>query len=587
MLRNIPIGVRILLVIIILLLTIAALIGVIYFTSNGVQEAAIRQTETVMMAGQQEKVRLGTQTMAVALGAALRGVKDRQEQHDIIKSFIQDYRFEDDKSGYYFTYIGTIIFMHPTLPQREGEDLGNTADSNGVYYVRELYENAQKGGGFVYFAFPKPPSMDIAPKMAYVEYIPGTDIWISTGIYIDNIDTTKAAIRSKESATLTKNLIIIIGIIAFGIIFILIPLCVFILRSITLPLKETVKAAEDLAAGKLDLSLTVNGRDEMTVLEKSFISMARSLRGNFSAIHSKEAEARSQAESARKTAEKIREVAVEIERATHEVEETVSGISRSADKVKTGGETQTAHIKEIHSSIEKLSSGVFQITDSAAKAASQSQDSRNKVEAGVNMAEQSGEAMEELRGLTGSLTENINKLGDQSEQIGTIMNVITDIADQINLLAMNASIEAAHAGEAGKGFAVVAGEVRKLADKTRAAALDVANSIGDMQKLTRLNITGMENAVSSISLVADLSQKTAASLNETKSMVNDVVIQVQSIASAAEQQSGSSKDVTSLVNNVSGIASINSQLISQVDISLKSLSRKSTELKQMVSELRA
>ena len=587
MLRNISIRTRILSVIIILLLVISALIWVIYFTASDVQETAIEETESVMMAGQQEKIRLGTQTMAIALGKALAGIDDRQEQHDIIKSYIQEYRFEDDKSGYYFTYIKTTIFMHPTLPQREGEDLGTTADSNGVYYVKELYENAQKGGGFVYFAFPKPPSMDIAPKMAYVEYIPGTDIWISTGIYIDNIDHTKAAIRSRESAALRKNLIIIIGIIGGGIVLLLIPLCVFIMRSITRPLKTTVKAAEDLAGGKLDISLKVSGHDEITVLEKSFISMAQSLRDNFSEMQAKEIEARSQAESARKIADKIRQVAVQIDKAAHEVEETVSSVSHSADKVKSGGETQTVHIGEIYSAMEKLSSGIFHITGSAGNAASMSQDSHSKVEAGVEMAVQSGEAMEELRGLTGSLTENINKLGVQSEQIGSVMNVITDIADQINLLAMNASIEAAHAGEAGKGFAVVAGEVRKLADKTRAAALDVANSIGDMQKLTKLNISGMGNAVNSVSLVAALSQKTAVSLKETKTRVNDVMLQVQSIASAAEQQSASSKAVSSLVNNVSGIASINSQLISQVDVSLKSLFLKATELKDMVSELRA
>jgi methyl-accepting chemotaxis protein len=166
------------------------------------------------------------------------------------------------------------------------------------------------------------------------------------------------------------------------------------------------------------------------------------------------------------------------------------------------------------------------------------------------------------------------------------MNVITDIADQINLLAMNASIEAAHAGEAGRGFAVVAGEVRKLSEKTRAAAREVESSITEMQKLTKVNISGMDEAVSSISHVTALSGKTALSLTETQTIVKDVMIKVQSIAQAVEQQSASSKAITSLVTGVSGIAGENNQLVTLVDAELKSLLGKSTELMNLVSELK-
>jgi methyl-accepting chemotaxis protein len=108
-----------------------------------------------------------------------------------------------------------------------------------------------------------------------------------------------------------------------------------------------------------------------------------------------------------------------------------------------------------------------------------------------------------------------------------------------------------------------------------------------MQKLTGINISGMGEAVNSISRVTDLSQKTASSLRETQTIVRDVMLKVQSIAAAVEQQSESSKAVTSLVNDVSGIASNNNDLIGKVDDSLKTLLRKSMELKSLVSELRA
>jgi methyl-accepting chemotaxis protein len=552
------------------------------------ENEGIVSAEEVMLDGQKEKLKLGTESMAVALGKALAGVSDRGQQHDIISSYIKDYRFEADQSGYYYTYIGTVIFMHPTLPEREGQDLGNTADSDGVYYVRQLYENAQKGGGFVFFTFPKPGhngNMEDAPKLAYVQYIPGTDIWISTGIYIDNIDIYKADMKQRMSDSLLRLMLAILGVVMV-LFAIFIPLCFITLKSILVPLRDTVRVAEELASGNLDVKLHVEGKDEIANLQMSFGRMAVNLKKSFTDVREKGVEANDRAEEAKNVTGKILTVSAQVERTAHEMENAVGNISRNADQVKRGSDTQNDRISAILASMESLSAGVKQITGSAASAANDSEQSNRKVGEGMNMAAQSGKAMKRLHDLTGGLTENINRLGVQSDTIGTIIDVITDIAAQINLLAMNASIEAAHAGEAGKGFAVVAGEVRGLAEKTRAAAHQVDESIKEMQDLTKLNITGMGQAVSSITEVTALSEQTTAALAEAQTIVRAVMLQVQAIAQSVQEQSTSSAKVSSLVDEVSGIARDNGKLVSQVDGEIRGLFQKSAELLELVSGMR-
>ena len=559
--------------------------GVIYVTASRIKDSAIADVSEVMFVEQKEKIQLGTQTMAVALSKALAGISDRQGQHAIISAYIKNYRFEEDQSGYYYTYISTKIFMHPTLPQREGEDLGQTADANGVYYVRELYAKAQAGGGFVSFVFPKPPSMVNTPKLAYVEYIPGTDIWISTGIYIDNIEAYKAVMEERMASSLLKQIGIISGLIVL-LLLIVTPFSLLTLHSIFKPLKETVHAAEQLAAGDLAISLKASGNDEITVLQNSFLKMSENLRSGFTAVQAKEAEALFQAEESRKVTHKMLQVTEEVEQAAQDMETTVSRISQSATRVKTGSAIQSERIQAILTSIEQFSTEILQVVQTAETAADQSQQSHKKVEIGMDMALAAGSAMEKLHLITETLTENINHLGKQSATIGGIMRIITDIADQINILAMNASIEAAHAGEAGRGFTVVAEEVRKLADKTRGAAEDVNSSIMDMQKLVGLNISSMDNVTTYVAQVTQLAEKSVGSLRDAQTIVKDSMIQVQSIAALVDQQSVSSKAVVSLVNDVNGITQNNDQLVTQVDAELQALFHKSQELLNLVSEVR-
>jgi methyl-accepting chemotaxis protein len=539
MLRNISIGTRIIIIIGVLTLSIAALVVVIYLTAHSVKNSGIDDTGQVMLEAQKEKIKLGTQTMAVALGNALAEVTDRQEQHDIISAYINDYRFEADESGYYFTYIGTVIFMHPTLPQREGEDLGRTADADGVYYVRELYENAQKGGGFVSFVFPKPPSMENAPKLAYVEYIPGTDIWISTGIYIDNIDTHKAEVERAMSASVRTLMIIVIGCVLGLAVVVLVPLCVFTLRSITKPLQETVQAAGHLASGDLSVKLSITGHDEITVLQNSFLDMSANLRGLVENIIRSFDAMKSNGEELNRVIGNTSQAATEINASVRNLRD-IDGLVRE----------ETGQVKKESANIDGELTALGAVIGEQRDQLGISSSAIEEMTANITSIEKRiiilGESLARLmessraeHGHIAKSTETVKQVETDSNTLVEMNKVIASVAAQTNLLAMNAAIEAAHAGDAGRGFAVVADEIRKLSETTTEQA-----------KNSNQTLTAIRGRIKDIAKIAGLIE---ASFGETNSMVQMIDTLVLEIKNSMEEQSKGSGMILESLEQINGI----------------------------------
>ena len=180
----------------------------------------------------------------------------------------------------------------------------------------------------------------------------------------------------------------------------------------------------------------------------------------------------------------------------------------------------------------------------------------------------------------------MNALGKQAEGIGQIMNVIADIADQTNLLALNAAIEAARAGDAGRGFAVVADEVRKLAEKTMAATQEVGQAIRDIQEGTRKNIANVDKAAVTIESATDLSVRSGEALSQIFNLVEQVNDQVQSIATASEQQSAASEEINKSVEQVSAISAETAQAMEQASSAVSELAQQSKVLQNLIHEMK-
>ena len=184
------------------------------------------------------------------------------------------------------------------------------------------------------------------------------------------------------------------------------------------------------------------------------------------------------------------------------------------------------------------------------------------------------------------VTQNMTELGQKAESIGTIMNVISDIADQTNLLALNAAIEAARAGEAGRGFAVVADEVRKLAEKTMTATKEVGEAIGGIQHGVSNNVRSVEQAVQVIDEATDLAKQSGAALGQIVSMSEVAADQVRSIATASEEQSSASEQINSAVEEISTISNQTSAAMNQSAQAVSELSLQAQELKTLIQDMK-
>jgi methyl-accepting chemotaxis protein len=259
----------------------------------------------------------------------------------------------------------------------------------------------------------------------------------------------------------------------------------------------------------------------------------------------------------------INAVAESLEKALREVTEAVSAtasasseISSSTEQMAAGAQEQTSQTGEVASAVEEMTKTILENSRNAGNTAETAKAARETAELGGKVVSETVSGMKRIAEVVNRSAATVQELGKSSEQIGEIIGVIDDIADQTNLLALNAAIEAARAGEQGRGFAVVADEVRKLAERTTKATKEIAEKIKKIQGETAGAVSSMEEGTGEVAKGIALADRAGQSLQEIVGVSQKVTDMVTQIAAASEEQSTASEQIS---RNVEGISKVTSE----------------------------
>ncbi|QJT08072.1 PAS domain-containing protein [Oceanidesulfovibrio marinus] len=285
------------------------------------------------------------------------------------------------------------------------------------------------------------------------------------------------------------------------------------------------------------------------------------------------------------TQKRILEVVEQANGLSERLASSADELAAQVEQITKGTSMQRDRVSETASAMEEMNATVMEVAQNASEASKNSSVTRDKALEGADVVRQSVEAIAQVEAAAAELLANMNTLSERSESIGNVMNVISDIADQTNLLALNAAIEAARAGEAGRGFAVVADEVRKLAEKTMNATGEVGASIEAIQEATNKNVDNMHRASDAVQKATDLSGQSGTALQEIVHFMETNAAQVESIATAAEQQSATSEQISRSVEEINIITNDTADSMEQSSNAVQELAGMSNDLSELMRRL--
>lgn len=330
------------------------------------------------------------------------------------------------------------------------------------------------------------------------------------------------------------------------------------IKKVMNPLVNMVDTANKLADGDLSFSISVDRHDEIGQLLGAMSNMV----------------------------ERWRHVVNEVKSASDNIASAGLQLTASAEQMSHGSSEQAGRASQVAAATEEMSQTVVDIARNTSSIAASSAETLKLARDGESIVHRSVTEVKEIAQTVDESASFVRSLGERSKHIGEIVNVINDIADQTNLLALNAAIEAARAGEQGRGFAVVADEVRKLAERTAQATSEISNMIKANTNEVFRAVDSMENASSKVNAGVELSSQAGGALEVIVNKVDELQIMVQQIASATEEMSATAEEVSKDIEHIALVSKESSSSSEQTTQAALELSSLSKNLQKTVGEFR-
>lgn len=476
------------------------------------------------------------------------GVLTKAQAQEQALAVIKKIRYDRD-DYFWVNDLQPVMLMHPMNPALDGQDLSGYKDPDNRQIFNEFVRIATNdGAGFYNYRWPMPGARDPVGKISYVQQFKPWGWVLGTGVYIDDI---QAEFRTQT----IKSTIIRVVIIA-----IMVLLIVGIIRSITTPLRQVADALKNIASGDGDLTQTLSyrGNDEVGELSSSFNTFT----------------------------EKLRSVIVELQDTAKTLQQSSSELDKAAHDSLDSSERQLQETEVIATSMNEVTYSVQEVAKNAEQAASEVSSASQQAMAGQQSIYNSLQQTDQLSATIGEAVQVMEALAAESTQIGGVLEVINSIAEQTNLLALNAAIEAARAGEQGRGFAVVADEVRLLAQRTQQSTGEVQHMIDSLQKNSQAAVRVIQESSEASAKTVEQANIASASLEQITHALAALSDLNASIASSTLQQSHVSEEINQNINRVAGLATSSTAAAQQASTSSEHLEQLARSLGNLLAQFK-
>ena len=441
------------------------------------------------------------------------------------------------------------MIMHPMSPALDGKDLSGYKDPDGKQIFNEFVRIAkQQGSGFFSYRWPMPGASAPVDKISYVQIFKPWNWGVGSGVYLDDIHAEFRSVAIKAS------------LISFTFIVFIALFIISIMRSIVVPLENVVADRHNIASGDGDLTqeLNANGKDEIAELSQNYNTFALKLRTTISHLLSSATTLKQSAEA----------------------------LGLQATEALDINENQSQQTEQIATAINEVTYAVQDVAKHAEQAAAEVSQATEQAVAGQANIDNSLRQTDLLSATIAQAVDVMQTLAEESSQVGRVLDVIRSIAEQTNLLALNAAIEAARAGEQGRGFAVVADEVRLLAQRTQQSTDEVQTMIESLQHNSQAAVNVINQSSSTAQATVEQAQQAQASLTSISNALYTINGLNASIASATLEQSHVAEEINQNVTRVAGLSQSSNDSAHNLSQSSEQLNQLALELNQQLGQFK-